>query len=122
MEEYILKETTVWSHFKSKDYRKHLRILQSPFIDHEKIYAYKPRSQRGAARTGQTFIVSYPYRYDDNPDKMEKEKTWIESITSTGLRFHKEDCTFRGQPAHMILIMNPDVHLEAVKRLLPDPE
>ena len=122
MDDHVIKETSVWGHFKSKDYLKQLRILQSPFIDHAKIYAYKLRSQRGAARASQTFVVSYPYRYDDIQDKMEKETKWVEDILALGLRFHKEDCTFRGHPAHRILIMNTDVNLEAVLRLLPDPE
>lgn len=124
MENFIIKETTVWGdHYKAKSPTQISRltnkkqILQSrPFIDHYKIYAFKPAHQRGPARETQTFIVSYTYMYDNLSGNEEAE--FIEKLTSIGLRFYKEQCVFNGKDSYRILIMDSDVILEEALRLL----
>ena len=127
MEGYIIKETTVWGdQYSAKTStgitrcRKKCEILQAyPFIDHHTIYAFKPANQRGPARESQTFIVSYPYVYDDFIG--DKETEFINNLTSINLRFYKEPCVFRGNDAYKILIMDTDVDLTSVLGLLQVP-
>jgi hypothetical protein len=122
MDGYVIKETSVWGDSYKARTPANIRRLEEkcgirharPFIDHSKIYAFKPRGQRGPAKESQTFIVSYPYTYDEP----EQEATFIESLTAIGLRFHKEQCVFRGQDAYKILIMDEDVDLDMVLQML----
>jgi len=129
MEEYIVKETTLWGDYNARSLAKRLRYLKKQnviiaypwFMDHSTIYAYKPKTQRGPARDSQQFIVAYPYSYTDNLEMMEKEKEFVKLLSEIELRFYKEDCTFRGQPSHKILIIDTDVDLTAVLSLIPRP-
>jgi hypothetical protein len=130
MDEYVVKETTLWGDYQGKSVEKRLLYLNKLkvrgeypwFTDHPTFYAYKPKSQRGPARESQQFMVSYPYCYDDKPEIIEREKEFVKFLSEMDLRFYKEDCTFRGHPAHKILIMERDVDLNAVLTLIPLPK
>jgi hypothetical protein len=128
MDNYSIQETTVWGDaYKANSPENILRcgtkneILQTsyPFIDHYTIYALKSINQRGPAKESQTFIVSYVYIYDDYIGDREQE--FIQKLNSIQLRFHKELCIFRGKAAYKILIMDTDVDLNTVLRLIQVP-
>ena len=126
MEEYVVKETTLWGDYKANSieklklyHKKHEIRNIYPFTDHPTFYAYKPKGQRGPARESQQFMVAYPYNYDDKPEILEKEREFVNILSEIGLRFHKENCTFRGLNAHKIFIMEKDVDLNAVLTLIP---
>lgn len=124
---YIIKETTVWGDdYKAKNPVNRLRLVEKskirqeyPFIDHYKIYTFKPKRQHGPSRESQTFIVSYTRVYDDFIG--DKETEFIKKLTSINLRFYKEPCLFRGNNAYKILIMDSDVDLNSILRMLPLP-
>lgn len=128
METYKIKETTVWGDvYNAKSLQNIMRLTgkrdliygeyRYPFLDHYKIYAFKPSSQRGPARESQTFIVSYTYNYDHFIG--EKETKFISKLTTMNLRFYKEPCIFRGKNAYKILIMDTEVDLDRVLSLIP---
>ncbi len=124
---YIIKETTVWGHFyKAKNIDLYRRLKQKyelsnryPFTDHSIVYAFKPENQRGPARENQTFIVAYPYVYDDFIGN--KETEFINQLTSINLRFYKEPCIFKGKNAYKIFIMDTEVDLDLILRLVQVP-
>lgn len=125
MENYIIKETTVWGdQYRVRNPACILRCIQKrkivhtyPIVDHHKVYVFKPANQRGPARESQTFIVSYVY--DDISGDNETE--FISNLESIHLRFYKEPCVFRGKNAYKILIMDTDVDLHTVLGLLQVP-
>jgi hypothetical protein len=127
MENYIIKETTVWGdHYRARTPTGVLRCIQKgkilqayPIVDHHKVYVFKPSNQRGPARESQTFIVSYAYVYDEFIG--DKETELVNTLTSINLRFYKEPCVFRGKNAYKILIMDTDVDLDTVLGLIPEP-
>lgn len=127
MEDYVIKETSVWGDsYKAKNpvnirrLEEKCTIRQSyPFVDHSKIYAFKPRGQRGPAKESQTFIVAYPYVYDDRVTP-EQENAFVTRLAAIGLRFHKDSRVFRGHAAYRILIMDTDVDLNVVLPMLED--
>ena len=106
----IIKETTIWVNLSNvRNTNKRIRFIkkqqirQNPtFIDHDKIYVYKPKHQKGPAKEDQTFIVSFPYasRYDTKNDESE----FINNLNEIGLSFYKEKCMFRTQDAYKIII------------------
>lgn len=116
----IIKETTVWGDFyKAKNFGKIKRLMEKnklitgggyPFIDHYKIYAYKPKTQKGAAREEQTFILSYAYNYDS----FANEDTFINKLDEIGLSFHKEKCLYETQDAYKIVIYENMLPLNAI--------
>lgn len=108
MEEFIIKETTNWG--------KKEQIRQSfPFIDHAKLYAFKPRTQRGPAREAQTFIVSYMYT-DSFTTAGETE--FLEKVNRLGLTYHKSETIFRNHQAYRILVLDLEVDLQHLLVLL----
>jgi hypothetical protein len=124
--DYVIKKTSVWGdHYKSRSIHTKRRLYEKckllqpgyPIIDHYTIYAYKPKSQRGPPKESQTFIVSYAYNYDHFIENRETE--FIHKVESIQLRFHKEPCIFREKDAYRILIMDTDVNLNEVLRLIP---
>jgi len=124
MNQFILKETTVWGdYYKARNPNNFLRLYEKkkilqilPFIDHYKIYAYKPIDQRGPARENQTFIISYVYNYDNFIENRENE--FIEKLSSINLKFYKEKCIYNEKDAYKILIMDTDVDLNAILQLI----
>lgn len=127
MEKYRIQETSVWGDayramtpeevLRCGKKRELLQTASHLFIDHYRIYALKPRGQRGPVRESQTFIVSHVYVYDEFIGTREAE--FISQLSSIGLRFYKEPCLFRGKNAYTILIMDLDVDVEKVLPLLP---
>jgi hypothetical protein len=121
MGDYIIKESSAWGWCRGYSERTILkqRLLQTyyyPILDHYKKYAFKPSNQRGPARERQTFIVAYPFVYDNYIGS--EETDFINYLQSIDLRFYKEKCTFRGHDAYRILIMDTEVDLDAVLVLL----
>jgi hypothetical protein len=122
MENYVIKETTVWGdHYRARTTAGVLRCLQKhtiiqtyPMIGHHTVYVFKPANQRGPARESQTCKVSYIY--DDYIG--DKETELIHNLGSINLRLYKEPCMFRGKNAYKILIMDTDVDLHTVLGLL----
>jgi hypothetical protein len=108
MNEMIIKETHVWGQFHMvKNVYKRVRLMKKleilncyPFVDHYKIYSYKPKSQKGPAREEQTFILSYAYNYDDFAD----EDEFIDKLNEIGLLFYKEKCIYNDLDAYKIII------------------
>ncbi len=104
----IIKETTTWGNNSNvRNTNKRIRLLKKqqilqcyPFVDHRKIYVYKPKTQKGPAKEDQTFIVSYPYNYDSYANETE----FIKKLNEIGLSFYKEKCIFRTQDAYKIII------------------
>jgi hypothetical protein len=124
MNKYIIKETTIWGDsYKARNPNNILRLYEKkkilqirPFIDHYKIYAYKPIDQRGPAHENQTFIISYVYNYDNFIENRENE--FIEKLSSINLKFYKEKCIYNEKDAYKILIMDTDVDLNAILQLI----
>ena len=124
MEEYVIKETSVWGDkYRARSPNGILRCLEKnkilqeyPFIEHYKIYSFKPSNQRGPTRESQTFIVSYPYNYDSFIGN--KEIDFINKLTSIDLRFYKEKCLFKNKDAYRILVLDTDVDLNLVLNLI----
>lgn len=115
MEQYIISNTSAWGWSRGFNPRmmQKLKVLQCyPFVDHYKTFALKPPNQRGPARQSQMFIVSYAYVYDEYIGT--KETEFITMLESTGLRFHKEPCTFRGKNAYRIFVIDEDVELDSI--------
>ena len=121
-DDYIIKQTSVWGHYyKAKSNLNRLRLMKKnklihsngyPFIDHFKIYAFKPKSQKGPAKESQTFIISFAYNYDSFIG--DKEIEFIDKLKDINLSFYKEKCVFSGKDAYKILIMDSDVNLNEV--------
>lgn len=125
MEGYIIKETSIWGDTNRgttpeevlRRGEKRVLLLNSYlFIDHYTIYVFKPANQQGPDRESQTFIASYVYVYDEFIGTRETE--FIKKLTSINLRFYKEPCMFRDKDAYKILIMDTDVDLNSVLRLI----
>jgi len=114
----IIKETNIWGNNSNvKNVDKYIRLMkkqqirQHPtFIDHDKIYVYKPKTQKGPAKEDQTFIVSFPYasRYDIKNDETE----FIKKLNEIDLSFYKEKCIFRTQDAYKIIIYEKTLPIE----------
>ena len=112
----IIKESSTWGNCSNvKNTNKYIRlmkkrkILQNPtFLDHHKIYVYKPKNQKGPAKEDQTFIVSYPYNYDS----YKNDDEFINQLNEIDLAFHKEKCLFRNQDAYKIIIYEKTLPLD----------
>lgn len=124
MNNMIIKETTVWGdYYKAKNMNNIRRLMKkseiihsgkySKYIDHPKIYAYKPKNQRGPARENQTFVVSYVYHYEQ-----ENLEEFIEELDSIGLLFYAEPCIFRGYKAHKIIIYENVLPIDQILELV----
>ena len=106
----VIKETKVWGNFYNvKNIKKRIRLMKKlelitgkgyPFIDHYKIYSYKPKNQKGPAREEQTFILSYAYNYESFAD----EDAFISKLNEIGLMFHKERYLYEKHDAYKIFI------------------
>jgi hypothetical protein len=129
MDIFEIKPTTVWGDFyKARSMKNKLRlfkkaaILQNnwPIVDHFKKYCLKYKGQKGPAKESQTFIVSYPYVYDNSIGN--KEKEFIETLHSINLSFYKQSCIFKGSQAYKIFIMDTDVKLENIMHLIHEDE
>jgi hypothetical protein len=104
----IIKETNVWGHYHNvRNTDKLIRLMKKneildnyPFIDHYKIYAYKPRSQKGPSKEEQTFIISYAYNYDS----FANENDFINKLNEIDLLFYKEKCLYKKLDAYKIVI------------------
>jgi hypothetical protein len=123
MEDFVVKETTVWGDAynkrspqeKMRCYKKQsLKASGSPFVDHARTYAFKPRSQRGPAREKQTFLVSFAYKPGVDAKTPEEETAFYDRVHAAGLQFYKEECVFRGHPAYKIILYDADVDLQTV--------
>ena len=129
---YIVKKTTVWGNYRNcKSFEESIRrlkkheILRYPFVDHLNSddsdggkYAYKPSNQKGPAKENQTFLISYAYNYDHLKDSSELEQKYINELSEINMRFYKEKCVFRGHDAYKILILENDIDLESLLKLL----
>jgi hypothetical protein len=128
MNTFLLEETSLWGDtYKATTPEEVLRcgekrqLLQTsyPFLDHYRIYGVRPRGQRGPLRESQTCIVSYVYIYDEFIGTRETE--FIQTLASIQLRFHKEPCLFRGKNAYAILILDTEVDVTTVLRMIQVP-
>ena len=118
----IIKETSMWVNLQNiRNSNKLLRLMKkqqvlqnSTFIDHDKIYAYKPKSQKGPAKDNQTFIVSFPYasRYDTKNEESE----FIKNLNEIGLSFYKENCIFRSHDAYKIIIYENELPIDILSQ------
>ena len=112
----IIKETNIWGNNSNvKNTNKYIRLMKKqqilqcyPFVDHYKIYVYKPKTQKGPAKEEQTFIVSYPYNYDSYANETE----FIDKLNEIDLSFYKEKCIFRTQDAYKIIIYEKTLPIE----------
>ncbi len=112
----IIKETTTWGNNSNvKNIDKYIRLMKKqkilqcyPFVDHYKIYVYKPKNQKGPAKEEQTFIVSYPYNYDS----YKSDTDFIYNLNEIGLSFYKEKCIFRSKDAYKIIIYENTLPLD----------
>ena len=105
----IIKETSVWGNaWKVKNPYKRLRLIKKaeilgwyPFVDHETIYSYKPKNQRGPAKEEQTFILSFACE-----DAFESANVddFISKLNEIGLLFYKEKCVYKTHNAYKIII------------------
>ena len=112
----FIKETSIWVNLSNvRNTNKRIRLIKKqqilqcyPFVDHRKIYVYKPKHQKGPAKEEQTFIVSYPYNYDSYAN----ENEFINKLNEIGLSFYKEKCIFRTQDAYKIIIYDPTLQID----------
>lgn len=118
----VIKETNIWGNYhniRNMNERirlmKKLQVLQRyPFIDHCKIYAYKPKTQRGPAKEDQTFIVSYAYNYDAFAD----EAKFISELNDIGLLFFKEKCLYNDKDAYKIIVCESSCPMDVLRERL----
>jgi hypothetical protein len=105
----IIKKTNVWGNFHNvRNVDKRIRLMKKyqikqqgyPFIDHDTIYAYKPKNQKGPSKEEQTFILSYAYNYDT----FANEDAFISKLNEIGLLFYKEKCLYYNHDAYKIII------------------
>jgi len=82
---------------------KKSKIRRYPFVD-----------QKGPAKETQTFILSYAYGNWTE----EEEKKFLKELSEIDLRFYKEKCIFRDIEAFKIIIMDKDVVLESILKLI----
>ncbi len=114
----IIKETNIWGNNSNvRNTNKYIQLMKKrnilqcyPFVDHRKIYVYKPKHQKGPAKENQTFIVSYPYNYDSYANESE----FINKLNEIGLLFYKEKCIFRTQDAYKIIIYEPTLPIDII--------
>ena len=128
MDTFVVTKSTVWGNSRTRGAFALRRLAYkqailcktglAQFVDHSKVYAYKPIGQKGPAKETQTFIVAYPYISET---LNEKEKDFIDLLDRAELRYYKEPCAFRGIPAYRILIMDTDIDLDAVLKMIPEP-
>ena len=112
----IIKESSTWGNYSNvKNTNKYIRLMKKskilqcyPFLDHHKIYAYKPKNQKGPTKEDQTFIVSYPYNYDS----YKNDDEFINQLNEIDLAFHKEKCVFRDRDAYKIIIYENSLPLD----------
>ena len=118
-DDMVIRETNIWGDYhnirnvnKRVMLMKKKEILQKyPFIDHHKIYAYKPKNQRGPAKEEQTFIISYSYNYDTFAD----EAKFISDVNEIGLSFFKEKCIYNDKDAYKIIIYESLCPIDLIK-------
>ena len=113
----VIKKTNVWG-YKQNTIRliKKADLLNDgyPFIDHYKIYSYKPKKQKGPTREEQTFILSYTYNYDSYAD----EDIFISKLNEIGLFFHKEKCLYKNRDAYKIIIYENMCPIDVISKIL----
>ena len=115
----VIRETNVWGDYHNiKNVNKRVRLMKKKeilqkyqFIDHHKIYAYKPKNQRGPAKEEQTFIISYAYNYDTFAD----EAKFISEVNEIGLLFFKEKCSYNNKDAYKIIIYETLCLIDVIK-------
>lgn len=115
-----ITKTSVWGvWYNVRDTVKRDRLMKKnqlltkgshPFIDHYKIYAYKPKNQKGPAKEEQTFIVSYAYNYDSIADEL----AFINRLNEIGLLFYKEKCLYKTHNAYKIIIYENACSIDAI--------
>lgn len=91
-----------------------------PFIDHARMYVYKPQGQRGPARVDDTFIVSFAYMNEvDNTD----DSVFLQAACDAGLTVCRYRTKFRGNDAYKIIVASKNVNiLHALELLDQDDE
>lgn len=121
---HVVRETSVWgSDRRLLPNLKKRKILVScrPYIDHPRIYAYKPCHQRGRARESQTFLISFAY--SRSVDNSNEEDDFLQLVNDSGLLVCRYQTIFRGIPAYKIVVADRDVNvLHALELLEPDTE
>ena len=134
MDTHVVNKSSVWGdHYKARNIEKIKKLWEKraiiqggnwPFIDHVTIYALNLKGQKGPAREAQTFIVSYPYQtnIESNDATGVIEIEFIQKLNDLQLKYYKKPTVFRGLNAFKILIMDTEVDLETVLRLLPKPD
>ena len=118
-DDMVIKETNIWGDYHNiRNVNKRVRLIKKkeilqkyPFIDHYKIYAYKPKNQRGPAKEEQTFIINYAYNYDIFAD----EEKFISDVNEIGLSFFKEKCVYNDKDAYKIIIYEPLCPIDLIK-------
>ena len=119
MSDFIVKTTNVWTMFGTNMDRNY--ILQCfPFIDHPRLYAYRARGQRGAARRDQTFIVSFAHITGvDSTDSSD----FLQAVSDAGLSVYRYRTKWRGVDVYKIIVASEEVNvLHALELLGPDEE
>lgn len=123
---HVVRETSVWGSGPSRLRNlKKREILVScrPYIDHPRIYAYKPCRQRGRARESQTFLISFAYSRSVDDNNEDNEDDFLRLVDDSGLLVCRYRTTFRGTPAYKIVVADRDVNvLHALELLGPDTE
>lgn len=119
----VVKKTSVWGHFYNSKGPEYVRLFKKsnilnnyPIIDHVEKYCLKPQGQKGPAKEGQTFIVSYAYNYDEFIEN--KENEFIEHLTTINLSFYKQPCIYNDKSAYKIYIMDTNVSIEQIIDLI----
>lgn len=122
MSDFVVKTTNVWNYTnmnRQNTPRNYIRHCY-PFIDHKRLYAYKPRGQRGAARTDQTFIVSFAHMSGvDSTDSSD----FLQAVSDAGLSVCRYRTKWRGVDVYKIIVASKEVNvLHALELLGPDEE
>jgi hypothetical protein len=126
---YIIKQTKKWGTpylYSSKDEDNKTRLnkkwdllQESTYIlDHYNKYVFKP--PKGQPKQSQTFLLCYPYVYDNYIPNNVSEAKFIEKLNKINLRFYKEKSKYNKIDAYRILIMDTDCNLEAILKKLTE--
>ena len=120
MGDFIVKTTNVWNYTNMNRLNTPRNYIRQcfPFIDHSRLYAYKPRGQRGAARTDQTFIVSFAHITGvDSTDSSD----FLQTVSDAGLSVCRYRTKWRGVDIYKIIVASKEVNvLHALELLGPD--
>lgn len=91
--------------------RSLLQRFAYPYLDHEKIFAWKREGQRGAPKESQTLVAAHAYK--TAMDAHGKYQSLVGACEEIGLCVTKKETAFRGQAAYQIVIADKDVDAAA---------